>query len=747
MTDGHAAYLSFNATDCAPVDGDCVHSPDSVAWSPHNVLVVATHWALYLHIKSIIASEVVLRPRYQPRDDASGPMCITGAKWALDLVPEEAYPATCRLCVRTTRDTFIYRVIRFGTGRLRTSHGMCFIPKAAFQESVDDATGADKKGRKRVRPSLGNVVNLDAAAAEYDSNDRIQLLAGAGWCVISYEWFPLDLLVVVTLGGVYLLNLAGDTSDETALQLRLFPPPVFRFTGSPVASLLPSCATRVIGCGGKDNRLVVACPFWLRVFTVSTAHVQLTHYVEVPPLCGIPTALCSMMTDETNSTLRVFVSAPMCVLEGSLVVDALDDVYGRGEAMQVNWTTLGSWTAESDLGDEITVRRFLAIPLTSFAPLEARTATDLQRTGVTAMDGSRTPYLVLAVSQRRLMGFVGRQCVELIRCMRMDGSVYPRDVALELSGVAIHPSCNMAVLGIRVGMRRYPPFQLMPVSVNTEGGFLLRLLQLQEGFGFLSNAKLNAASTSAVAPATTKASLDNVLHALWSRQQSTSYFMWEELLPSNSVGAATAQLWQRESRSVSEASMMKEEEVKDEQNGTNVAASFFSSYCRVVGALRWGYLEQRQKYGLELFLRFPEANAAWRQTLLCIWRRCPGDTALMELVLANAVRCMAEEVHYAGLVRQEWSTLPLETELPLHLPFLAAVQFGRLYQQQCVKGEAWVYNGAFAAQLGRFIDVVEAQQRQQQQKKQKGKRRCPPRRRCPLLAFPAPSVGRRNKHF
>ncbi|RNF27101.1 uncharacterized protein Tco025E_00655 [Trypanosoma conorhini] len=738
MADGHATYLSFAVTDCAPVDGDCVHSPDSVAWSPHNVLLVATHWALYLHINDIIASEVVLRPRYQPRDDASSAMCIAGAKWALDLVPEDAYPATCRLCVRTTRDLFIYRVIRFGTRRLRVSHGVCFIPKAASLGSVDDATGADKKGRKRARSSLGNPVKLDAVAAEHSGSDQVQLSAAAGWCVVSYEWFPLDLLVVVTLGGVYLLNFGGDDSDEASLQLRLFPPPAFRFAGGPLASLLPSCAARVLGCSGNDNRLVVACPCWLRVFAVSTTLVQLTHYVEVPSLHGIPTAVCSMMTGAMRPTLRVLVSAPMCVCEGSLVVGALDEAHGAGDALQVEWSTLGSWTAEGDLGDEIAVRRFIAVPLTAFAPLDARTAADTQRTGVTATDGCGKPYLVLGLCQRRLLGFVGRRCVELLRCMRMDGSVYPRDVALEISGATIHPSCNLAVLGIRLGMRRYPPFQLMPVAVNTEGGFLLRLMQLQEGFASLSDGGHNAAPTSpAAAQATTTALPGNVLQALWNRQQSTSYFVWEELLPGTGVGAAIAESRQREAKRASEASMVKEE-VKGEGSGSSTASDY-----RVMGALRWGYLEQRQKYGLELFLRFPEANAAWRQSLLRIWRRGEGEAALMELVLANALRRMAEEVHYAGLTRRTSATATLEAEHASHLPFLAAVQFGRLYQQRCGRGEAWVYNGAFAGQLGSFIDVVEEQWRQQQQRQQRKAQHPAPRSSPPR--FPCSVCGKEEQ--
>ncbi|RNF21175.1 hypothetical protein TcG_03166 [Trypanosoma cruzi] len=81
----------------------------------------------------------------------------------------------------------------------------------------------------------------------------------------------------------------------------------------------------------------------------------------------------------------------------------------------------------------------------------------------------------------------------------------------------------------------------------------------------------------------------------------------------------------------------------------------------------------------------------------------------MELLLANAVRRMAEEVHYAGVTRKESAALPLEAADTSYLAFLAAVQFGRLYQQQSIKGGAWVYDGGFAERVGRFVDTVEAQ--------------------------------------
>ncbi|KAF5218391.1 hypothetical protein ECC02_008697 [Trypanosoma cruzi] len=712
MVDHRVAHLLLNLKDCAPVDGECVHSPESVAWSPHNVLLVATHWALYLHIRGLVASDFVLRPAYQPRGDTSSMMCITGAKWALDLVPEEAYPATCRLCVRTTRDIYIYRVIRSGKGRIRVSCGVCFIPKVASEEDLDSVAGAERKGRKRARSSFGNIAAPDA---ENGGKGQLRLSDGPGWCVVSYEWFPLDLLVVVTVGGIYLLNLFDDVSDETELQLRLFPSPAFCFTGSPLASLVASCATRVLGCDRNDYRLVVASPCWLRIFTVSTTHVHLTHYVEVPSLYGVPTALCSMMSDASKSTMRVFVSAPMCILEGNFVVGPSNNVVG--EAQQVNWTAVGSWNSEGELGDEVSVRHFLVVPLFSFVPTEASTTLTKRKstTGESAMDGRDAHYLVLGVCQRRLLGFVGRRCVELLHCLRMNGSEFPRDVALEVLGVTIHPSCTLAVIGVRIGMRQYPPFQLLPVSLNTKGGFLLRLLQLLEGFDSLSDGNGDVATISATAP------IDTVLPALWNRQHSTSYFVWEDLLPSSAVASAIAHSHHEETKRVLEFSKI-EEEVKDEGGNIHATSSpFFSFYYRVLGAWRRGYLEERQKHGVELFLRFPEANAAWRWALLRIWRRCPGDAALMELVLANAVRRMAEEVHYAGVTRSESTALPLEAADSSYLALLAAVQFGRLYQQQSVKSGTWVYDGGFAEQVGRFVDTVEAQMWRKQRTPQKEK--------------------------
>ncbi|KEG09116.1 hypothetical protein DQ04_05781030, partial [Trypanosoma grayi] len=458
MADSHAAYLSVHFSECAPVDGNCVHSPDAVAWSPHNVLLVATQWSLYLHVNGLIASDAVIRPAYPSRGDTSSQMCIAGAKWGLDLVPEEAYPAACRLCVRTTRDLFVYRVIRYGTGRLRVSKGVCFIPKAASNKGGESESTA-KRGRKRTR-ATSNAANTNTTAdgdgdGAATTTDQSQApgVDGPGYCVVSYEWFPQDMLVVVTLGAIFLLDLHGNSTDEEVPQQQLFPDPAYRFSGSAVARLTPSCATRVVGGGAADARLVVASPYCLRIFTIVSKHLWFSHYVEVPALCGVPAALCGMLDNLDSSLLRVFVSAPGCVLHGSVSVAASSKGGAATKMQQAEWNATELWDAVTELGDEISVSRFITIPLGSFAPLVMEAADgdgDVRDAGPDACGDRRGPFLVLGVCQRRLLGFVGQRCITLLRCARVEGAVPPRNVALELSGVAIHPSCTLAVVGVRL---------------------------------------------------------------------------------------------------------------------------------------------------------------------------------------------------------------------------------------------------------------------------------------------------------
>lgn len=720
MADIPAAYLSVEMNDCVPVDGEFVHSPDAVAWSPHNVFLVATHGAVYLHVNALISAGAVIRPEYCSSDGTSGSLSICGAKWALDLVPEQAHPASCRLCIRTTRELFVYRVVRYGIGRLRVSCGLCFIPQRATSKSSKPFATPAKKSRKRASSS-----DETAVATSPPTDDDVQVTgaeSSPGWCVVSYEWFPFDTLVVVTLGSIYLLNLEEDIADETAPQQRFFPAPAFCFSSSSLAGLSPSCAARVMGCEMNDMRLIVACPFSLLIFTVFTSHVSLQHYVEVPLLCGVPTAVCGLVDDVKNdATLRVFVSAPMCVLQGTIVGRASTDASAGSQPAQ--WTTAEVWRSETDFGDEIAVNRFLAVSLNSFfLPDVVKTPKMVDARAVSGKTCGG-PFLVLGVCQRRLLGFLGRRCVELMRCAVFYGAELRRDVALALSGVAVHPSCTLAVVGLQFGARYYAPFQLLPVGVGCAGGFLSRFLQLHEGFSDIFDGNTRGRSSSPVRTATTTAlpsaatagaNAGGTFCGLWSRQQSTSYFVWEELLPKSGFSAVLTRQWPSLEHS---DGTIERTAAKEEKSIAELLPSFSQPTSPgIIRTLQQRYLEQRERYGLELFLRFPDADAEWRHLLLHIWRRCPGDVTLRELLLANAVQHMADKIQYAGFTSSAGRVMMSSgVDRAPHAGFVAAFQYGRLYHGRCSEVSGWIYRATFADQLGKFLDVVRTQWQQQQQ--------------------------------
>ncbi|KAG8348286.1 hypothetical protein ERJ75_001354700 [Trypanosoma vivax] len=727
MEETTSTSLTIKLSECFPVEGECSHSCDSVGWSPHNVLHVATRHAVYLHVNDLVVADAKIRPPYLPRGDRRSQVHIVSAKWATDLVSTDFYPATCNLCVRTTRDLFIYRVARYGLGRLRVGSVICLRPLTEWAETKTDI-GTVETGTKRARarkPKSSKVEGSsgddeDCGSANADGDDvagteRAEIDDGTGWCILFYQWFSHVDLVVVTCCCIYVLSApidAGEEVEELGKRDEKFPTPAYCFTEDPIASIRPSCAARVANTPAASMRLVVASPYFLRVFAVQPPGVQLLYYVEVPELTGVPTALCSFGVGDVNgdsACLRVFASAPMLVLCGD-IVDGVASMHessdaaanmqncgvdGSKEVSRCEWKLRRLWGPDDALEDEIAVNSFLVISLDSFAPMEVN---NIDACAVV----SDPPFIVLGICQRRLLGFSLRSCTQLIRCARADTFNSPGDVAVGLSGVALHPSCTMSVVAVQSGSRQYHGFSLFPVTIFTERSFLLRLLQCQERLAtfFVEKERLRRWNTYQVETALDFSAAYDMLSGLWRVQRSTVYFLWERLLPRS---ALTSDLFPcYDPRQNDESKLIL-------RGSANLGPSAHETR-KSVDALRLQYIELRKLFGLELFLRYPENTAEWRQVLLRLFRFSRDRFTLLELLLANAVQLLAEATRYSGFKRRGVGAISEGAQSGSYsaLQLSAALQFCKLFVDNKMSSEAWTRCEKFLGQICDFLEIVKA---------------------------------------
>ncbi|CCD14064.1 unnamed protein product, partial [Trypanosoma congolense IL3000] len=216
MNNSKAATSYIDMAECISTFDECTSSASLIGWSPHNVLHVATHFAVFLHTNNLLTSDAVIRPNVQRSVRNFSNTCVSGAKWALNLAPHLLYPATCRFCVRTTRDLIVYHVARYGDGRVRVRGGLRFVPcSAEAMGRVDDTLTTDITGAKRGKRASRMTSKISKGCEREKPNDcgECSTIDPTGECIVSYEWFPGDLLVVVTVGGVYLLNMPDDIGE------------------------------------------------------------------------------------------------------------------------------------------------------------------------------------------------------------------------------------------------------------------------------------------------------------------------------------------------------------------------------------------------------------------------------------------------------------------------------------------------------------------------------------------------------
>lgn len=466
--------------------------------------------------------------------------------------------------------------------------------------------------------------------------------------LIDYFWLPDDTLAVITTAGIHLVLFAGDFSDSESPQVRQLPPPSHSFKNDvagiecppPCCAALVSVDSRITASssGQAIVWLLVASPFLLRVFSLSDGAVRLVHYMDVPSLSCIPSCVCAILEPAQAASgkggvgrqLTVILSSPNGTERVQIVVP--QPTGGAAAAAlpapptALPWEPLASHGG-SRLTDDPFLRGFSIFPAAGIMPADR--------------DPRSSEFIVVAVGQRCLQGFThnGKRTVTLFRCpLIATATEVPADAAVSVCGVALHPSCGLGVMAVQTAVVLHDPIHLLPIAANDPEGFLHRMLSLN----------CIAASEDETAEVGGPSAPDNArfgdLWAIWRRQQSADFFVWQQLFPAskNQVSMRSyAEAWAQYSR-------------RPTDDGPAEGA-----------ALRQAYRDAQSKHGVSLFLRVPapdnwevsppptpggDAEAPWWHLLLRLWRCCPWDaTSLAELALASAVTVIAKRASFAGL--------------------------------------------------------------------------------------------------
>lgn len=132
--------------ECFPVKDFPVRSPNCISWGPHNVLQVCTRWSISFYLPSLLAPAIQIHVRRHPlcyRSETESSEVVVGATWSASVVPEGYYPATARLCMRTTSQLIVYRVTRQGERAVSCSKGIGISFVASQGKTTKDAVPDD----------------------------------------------------------------------------------------------------------------------------------------------------------------------------------------------------------------------------------------------------------------------------------------------------------------------------------------------------------------------------------------------------------------------------------------------------------------------------------------------------------------------------------------------------------------------------------------------------------------------------
>ncbi|CAG9584085.1 conserved hypothetical protein [Leishmania major strain Friedlin] len=605
-----------------------------------------------------------------------------------------------------------------------SSSGSRPLPSRFASRSRASATGAGKGGssHESAMPTLVSAGNPDRAHAETNpveadsaspENDDVG-------SVVDYTWLDQDDLLVLTIQGLHLVALAGNLSDNDGPVTRSLPPPLYRWGGEDEVAQLgfrgpaPLCMTPLFTDGlaastataaalARLRRIVViASPYMLRVIHVTrsspanaTAVMHLAYTVEVPSLTSVPTSVCAAAVRHTGQTATraadlppepevdvvVFVSAPCAVLRGRFALAALSS---SSESALPSPCRRIVFHVDAHYGSDILVgevclRRLMAVPFVADSRVAgADVGGEGDRINSSSTELDDAAVAVLGIGEKSVYEFLacGPSSAVLLQCPLLAGcSEMPPRRCAGIAGVALHPSGTLAVAAVQTGQANHEPTHLWPVSVDTRGGWLRRLVELGALVPDAVTGKPHEDSAfgGAVEPYESSGS---IVRSMLLQQASTSFFLYEQLLPGSVAQSSEihryAQVHQQ-ARQLPTTEML--HDYRRSMIPGCVASSRIPSLADVPARRR--YLHLRAQYGVDLFLRWPlrlstaagdaasgvpsvfasppsmdamQASWPWWRLLQHIWAICPWDRpVLSELVLSNAVQILAKRYCYANM--------------------------------------------------------------------------------------------------
>ncbi|KAG5465117.1 hypothetical protein LSCM4_00569 [Leishmania orientalis] len=579
------------------------------------------------------------------------------------------------------------------------------------RSSYKRATPTLARARKPDQPPVASDVKKEETASA--ENDDV----GA---VLDYTWLEQDDLLVLTTKGLHLVGLSGNLSDNDEPVICSLPPALYSWGGDDEVKQLgfrgpaPLCmaplftdgldsATATATTLARLRRIVViASPYLLRVVHVtrlspanSATVVHLTQMVEVPSLTSVPTSVCAVAVRRTGQTAAqaeqpppgpevdvvVFVSAPGAVLRGRFALTAppsFFDAASPSPCRHVEFRAEAQYDSDA-LTSEVCLRRLMVVPFVAVAKV-AGADVGGESDGISSPSTGfgNAAVAVLGIGEKSVHAFLtsGPSSTALLLCPLLAGcSEMPPHRCAAIAGVALHMSATLAVAAVQTGQANHEPTHLWPVSVDTRGGWLRRLGELGALVADEVADKLHEGSASGGVVAPHDPSR-NTVHTILQRQTSTSFFLYEQLLPGcvaqSSEVHRYAQAHQQARQPPSAETLRDYRRSMMPGSGEYVLRPSLADM-----PARRRYLQLRRQYGVDLFLRWPlqsssvagdavggvssvlvspasmeamQASWLWWQLLQHIWANCPWDRpVLSELVLSNAVRVLAKGYGYANM--------------------------------------------------------------------------------------------------
>ncbi|KAG5490688.1 hypothetical protein JKF63_00810 [Porcisia hertigi] len=595
--------------------------------------------------------------------------------------------------------------------RLAPRSGASVAGEGKGTHAHEDAMLRCVDARERWRPPTAtNAKEFSATPTESDD------VSG----VLDYLWLDQDDLLVLTCKGLHVVALSGHLSDEDAPVTLSLPTPLYRWGAEDEVAKLgfrgpaPLCMTTLFTDGLsaaaatatalKQLRriVIIASPYMLRIMHVtsqspehSATMAHLAYIVEVPSLTSVPTSVCAVAVQRTGQTTTrtehpppglevdtvVFVSAPGAVLRGRFALGALSSFSDSASPAPYRRTVCqtDAHYGLDALRGEVCLRRLMVVPFVAHSRV---TGTDAGNEGDCPTSPSpslgHASVAVLGIGEKSVHMFLvcGPSSTALLRCPLLAGcSEMPPRTCAGIVGVALHPSGTLAVAAVQSGQASHEPTHLWPVSVDTCGGWLSRLVELGAFVPEAVAGTLHEASAPerAVAPYELRGS---TLRCMLQQQTSTSFFLHEQLFPGS--GAQSSEVHQY-AQAHQQARQLPSTETIQAYRRWMMPGGMASSQrpCLAAMPARRRYLQLRAQFGVDVFLRWPlqvstvacdsasgmssvfvsppsmevmQASWLWWVLLRHICVLCPWDRPVVsELVLSNAVRILAKRYRYANM--------------------------------------------------------------------------------------------------